>query len=144
MFKSLFDGLLAASGAALFSVLPSFIQQYLSGLSAIQGYIVRQAPPPGASARINFADEAFRQWLDAAVQSIGNSSGLGRFFAFIRNFDSDIARDTLRTFEPGVQFTTDGLYFFILGLLAGLLVSNLIAGLLRLVLGRRKRKDWYA
>jgi hypothetical protein len=144
MFKSLFDGLLAASGAALFSVLPSFIQQYLSGLSAIQGYIVRQTPPPGASARINFADEAFRQWLDAAVHNIGNSSGVGRFFAFIRNFDSDIARDTLRTFEPGVQFTTDGLYFFILGLLAGLLVSNLIAGLLRLVLGRRKRKDWYA
>jgi hypothetical protein len=144
MFKSLFDGLLAASGAALFSVLPSFIQQYLSGLSAVQGYLVRQAPAPGVGGRVSFADEAFRQWLDAAVHDIGNSSGLGRLFAFIRNFDPDIARDTLRTFEPGVQFTTDGLYFFILGILAGLLISNLIVGLLRLMLGRRKRKDWYA
>jgi hypothetical protein len=130
MLKSLFDGLCAAFGAALFSVLPSFIQQYLSGLSAVQGYLARQAPA---------TDETYRQWIDAAVQNIDASTGLSRLIAFGRNFDPHVAADTLRVFTPGVQFTYDGLYFFLLGVIIGLILSNLIAGILRLIFRRRDR-----
>ncbi|MBI3708146.1 MAG: DUF2937 family protein [Proteobacteria bacterium] len=139
MLKSAFDGLCAAAGAAAFSVLPSFIQQYLAGLSAVHGYLSRRNPTADRGASSNpLVDDAYRESLAAGIQSIDESAGFHRLLAFASHFDVDVARDTLRVFKPAVQFTLDGLYLFLAGIIVGLILSNAFAFGCRRVVRRRR------
>lgn len=143
MFKSLFDGLFAATGALAFSVLPSFIQQYLAGLATCHAELARVVTGarlrPGAMEQQFLAETSGRaDWCDMAAQAIGQADGFQRLFAFARHFDPDIAEATLSVFRPGVQLTLDGLYFFLTGVILGLVLSNALAGISRGIFRRRR------
>jgi hypothetical protein len=143
MLKSLLDGIGASVGAAAFAVLPSFIQQYVSGLSTCQNELARIA---GEGAKVLAPDlllatQQRAEWCGRAAQTLDTSAGIGRVAAFAQNLDPDIARATLHVFQPAVQMSLDGLYFFIAGLIVGLLAINVIALPFRVV--ARRRRPYY-
>jgi hypothetical protein len=142
MLKSLLDGLLAAAGALAFSVLPSFVQQYLAGLATCRSELLRivtdaRVQPGAMSPEFLAHTDARSQWCATAAQAIDQSEGFARIFAFGRHFDPEIARTTLGIFRPAVQLTFDGLYFFLAGVILGLIVSNLLAAPFRFFSNRR-------
>lgn len=143
MLKRLVDGLFAAAGALAFSVLPSFIQQYLAGLAICRVELLRVVSDarlqPGAMSPDFLArTEARGEWCATAATAIDRSDGFGRLFAFARHFDMEIARATLGVFRPALQLTVDGLYLFYVGVIVGLIVSQLLASPFRLFSRRRR------
>src|SRR5689334_12083859 len=128
MFKSLVDGLGAAVGGIAFSALPSFVQQYLAGLSTCEIELARMATDgatrPGVTPEFLADMQNRATWCADAAQAIDNAVGVRRLIAFAQNFDPDIARATWRVFQPGLQVTLDGLYLFLAGVVIGLLVVN--------------------
>jgi hypothetical protein len=143
MIRSLFDGLCAATGALAFSVLPSFMQQYLAGLAACRSELLRvvteaRSQPGAASPEFLARTGARADWCARAAEALDRSDGFTRLFSFAQHFDPDIARTTLGIFRPGVQLTLDGLYFFLTGMIIGLAVSGFLSLLARLFRGRRR------
>lgn len=146
MIRSLFDGLCAAVGALSFSLLPSFIQQYLAGLANCRSELLRivteaRAQPGAMSPEFMASTGARADWCAQAAEALDRSDGFSRLFAFSRNFDPEIARTTLGIFRPAVQLTLDGLYFFLAGMVIGLLVSGFLSLPFRLF--RRRRHGYY-
>jgi Protein of unknown function (DUF2937) len=147
LLKSLLDGIGAAVGAAACSVLPSFIQQYVSALSACQSELSRLAADAGSRAQAMSPDylasvQARASWCGDAAQTLDGRLGVARVIAFFQNFDADLAHSTLRVFQPGVQLSLEGLYFFVGGLLLGLIVINILVFPFR-IWGRRRRERAY-
>ena len=145
MIRSLLDGIGASVGAAAFAVLPSFIQQYVAGLSTCQSELGRIV---GDSSKVLSPDllAATQQravWCGHAAQALDASAGVGRIVTFGQNFDSGIAQATLHVFQPAVQMSLDGLYFFIAGLIVGLIVINIIAFPFRIAARRRRERMYY-
>lgn len=143
MIKSVFDGVLAAVSALAFSLLPSFMQQYLAGLASCHAELARVVGEarlrPGVMNAEFLGETAARaEWCEAATRAIGGVDGFYRLFAFLRHFDPEVARTTLQVFRPGVQLTLDGLYFFLAGLALGLVLSNVIAASGRRIFRRRR------
>jgi len=148
VLKSLIDGTGAAIGAAVFSVLPSFIQQYVAALSACQselGRIISGANGrPDAMSPAYLAETQTRAtWCNDAAQALDASLGMERLVTFFQNFDADIARATLRVFQPGLQVSLDGLYFFVAGVIVGLIVINIIVWPFRAWARRRRERAYY-
>ena len=148
MFKSLLDGIGAAVGAAGFSLLPSFIQQYVAALSACQSELSRlagdSASRPDAMSPDYLATTQHRAaWCGHAAQALDTQLGYERVAAFFRHFDMDIASATLRVFQPALQMSLDGLYFFGAGLLLGLIAINIVAFPFRLWIRRRRERAYY-
>ena len=146
MIRSLFDGLCAAAGALTFSLLPSFIQQYLAGLATCRSELLRivteaRAQPGAMSPEFLAYTGARSDWCASAAEAIDRSDGFLRLFAFAQHFDAEIARTTLSIFRPAVQLTLDGLYFFLAGMVLGLLVSGLLSLPFRLF--RRRRHGYF-
>lgn len=143
MIKSIWDGIFAAVGAFAFSLLPSFMQQYLTGLASCHNELTRivgeaQARPGAMSVQFTAETAARADWCGTATYAISTADGFPRLFAFARHFDPDIARTTLSVFQPGVQLTLDGLYFFLTGVVLGLVLSNALAGIARAAYGPRR------
>jgi hypothetical protein len=148
MLKSLLDGIGGAVGAALFSIMPSFIQQYTAGLSTCQSELARladgaAAQPGGMAPDILATAQQRAAWCGNAAKALDSSTGLGRVVAFIHNFDAGVARATLHVFQPAVQMSADGLYFFIAGLVIGLVVLNVIVFPFRVFARRRRERLHY-
>lgn len=143
MFKSLLDGLGASVGAAAFAVLPSFIQQYTSGLSTCQSELARILREGGLSPETLAMTQQRAAWCGTAAHALDVSAGVGRVAAFVQNFDADVARATLQVFQPGVQMSVDGLYFFIAGLIVGLIVINIVTFPFRAWARRRRERAYY-
>lgn len=145
MIRSLLDGIGGSVGAAVFAVLPSFIQQYVAGLSTCQSELGRIV---GDSARVLSPDllattQQRAAWCGHAAQTLDASTGVERVVAFTQNFDPGIARATLHVFQPAVQMSLDGLYFFIAGLIVGLIVINIVAFPFRVAARRRRERMYY-
>src|SRR5438552_10385758 len=100
MLKSLIDGLGAAVGGIAVSVLPSFVQQYLAGLSTCEIELARMASDgasrPGVTPEFLTDIQNRATWCADAAQAIDRAIGIRRIVAFAQNFDPDIARATLR------------------------------------------------
>jgi hypothetical protein len=145
MFKSLVDGLGAAIGGLAFSVLPSFVQQYLAGLSTCESELARIAADGAARPGVTpefLADMQNRAtWCADATRAIDSAIGVRRIVAFFENFDPDIARATWRVFQPALQVTLDGLYFFLAGIVVGLLIVNILMAPFR-AFGRRRSRGY--
>jgi hypothetical protein len=146
MLKTLIDGLGAAVGGIAAASLPSFVQQYLAGLSACESELGRIVTEGAARAGVMspeyLAETQVRAtWCADAAQAIDQAIGLKRMIVFAQNFDPDIARATLRVFQPGLQMSLDGLYFFLGGVLLGLIVVNILMWPFRL-LTRRRNRAW--
>jgi hypothetical protein len=147
MIRSLFDGLCAAIGALSFSLLPSFIQQYLAGLATCRSELLRvvteaRAQPGSMSPEFLAHTGARSEWCAAAAEALDRSDGFGRLFVFSQHFDPEIARTTLSVFRPAVQLTVDGLYFFLAGVILGLIVAGIVSFPFRLLF-RRRRHGYY-
>jgi hypothetical protein len=143
MIRSLVDGIGASVGAAAFAVLPSFIQQYTSGVSTCQIELARILGGDGLSPDVVSATQQRAAWCADAAHALDASSGIGRVAVFVQNFDPDIARATLHVFQPAVQMSLDGLYFFIAGLIFGLIVINIVAFPFRAWARRRRERLYY-
>ncbi len=143
MLRSLLDGIGAAFGAAAFAVLPSFIQQYTAGLSTCQSELARILGGGGLSPDALSATQQRAGWCADAAHALDASTGVPRVAAFVQNFDADVARATLNVFQPAVQMSLDGLYFFIAGLIVGLIVINIIALPFRVWARRRRERAYY-
>jgi hypothetical protein len=148
VLRSLLDGIGAAVGAAIFSVLPSFIQQYVSALSACQSELARiigdaTSRPEIMSPGYLAETQARAGWCNDAAQAIDVSLGFERLIAFFHNFDADIARATLRVFQPALQISLDGLYFFAIGIVVGLIVINIVAWPFRRLARHRRERAYY-
>ena len=139
--KSLVDGIGAATGAALTSQLPEFVQQYLQRLGGhrdealnfvqmlkLQGTDVSSAVFTLAQAR---ADSLVR-----AFDAISQAGDLARPAIFLRYMDVDIARATLNLFLPAVPLTPAGLVYGGIGLILGVALINL--ALMPFTLTRRR------
>ncbi len=148
MIKSLIDGTGAAIGAGIFSVLPSFIQQYATALSTCQSELGRIVAGtngrPDAMSPAYLAETQVRAtWCNDAAQALDASLGFERVITFVQNLDMDIARATLRVFQPSLQVSLDGLYFFIAGIIVGLIVINVVAWPFRAWARRRRERAYY-
>lgn len=143
MIKSLLDGIGGSVGAATFAVLPSFIQQYTASLSTCESELARVTGNAGLTPDAVASIQARAIWCGKAAQALDASTGVDRVVAFFNNFDMDVARSTLHVFQPAVQMSADGLYFFIAGLITGLIVINVIAFPFRLVARRRRERAYY-
>ena len=143
MIRSLLDGIGASVGAASFAALPSFIQQYTASLSTCESELARVTSNAGLAPDAVAGIQARAAWCGKAAQALDASGGVGRVAAFVNNFDMDVARSTLHVFQPAVQMSVDGLYFFIAGLITGLIVINVIAFPFRVAARRRRERAYY-
>jgi hypothetical protein len=140
--KSLVDGVAAAAGAAGFSQLPEFVQQYIQRLGGHRDEALRfvqllKTQGTDASSAIMAAAEARAASLVEASSALAGASDLGRPVIFLRYLDADIAQATLDVFRPGVPLTPSGLIYGGVGLVLGVALINTV--LAPLLVWRRAR-----
>jgi hypothetical protein len=142
--KSIVDGIAAASGAALFSQLPEFAQQYLQRLGGHRDEALRFAEvlkgrSAEASRGLVATAESRAAELSQAFDAIANAGDLTRPLALLRHFDPDIATATMDLFRPAVPLTPAGLIYGGCGLVAGVVLLHLAALPFTWFTTRRKR-----
>jgi len=128
--KSLVDGIGAATGAAFASQLPEFTQQYLQRLAGHRDEafkFVQMLTSQGAdvSSAVFTLAQARADALARAYDAIAQSGALARPAVFLRHMDVDIARATLELFLPAVPLTPAGLLYGGIGLIAGVVLTNI-------------------
>ena len=146
-FEGLFDRLLCVVGAALFSQLPEFIQQYLQRLGGhldeaqrqldqfrnvaahanlTLGQFIAQTkgsaePTVAQLGQVVQATVSRVHDLSAAETSIRDASMFMRPLEFLRHVDFSIARATWAMFKPAVPTTFEGLGYAAVGVVCALL-----------------------
>lgn len=60
--------------------------------------------------------------LSAALKAVTETDPRLSIIPFLRHLDLDIARKTLKTFTPGIPFSTEGLAYALLGMVLAMLV----------------------
>jgi len=141
--KSLVDGIGAAAGAATASQLPEFVQQYLQRLGGHRDEAYRfvqmlKAQGTDASNAVLALAQERADSLARAFDTIAQSGDLLRPATFLRHVDIDVARATLDLFRPAVPLTPAGILYGGLGLIAGIVLVNLLLAPFTL-LGRKAR-----
>ena len=140
------SGLFGASGAALASQYPEFVQQYLQRLGGHRDEAVRLAATikegarPGAELFLP-AIEARAAALSTALDTLSHASGVERLAVFVRHIDRDIAEATLAAFRPAVPLTLEGIVAATIGLLLGVAIFGMMAAPFR---SWRARRQSYA
>lgn len=135
-------GAFGASGAALASQYPEFVQQYLQRLGGHRDEAVRLAATikegvrPGAEVFLP-AIEARAAALSNALDTLSRASGFERLVVFARHFDRDIAEATLAAFRPAVPLTLEGIVAATIGLLLGVAMFGMLAAPFRSWRARR-------
>jgi hypothetical protein len=129
--KSLADGIGAAAGAAAASQLPEFVQQYLQRLGGHRDEAFRfvemlKSQGTDASSAVFALAQERAESLAHAFDAIAQSGDLMRPAMFLRYVDVDVARATLDLFRPAVPLTPAGILYGGLGLIAGIVVVNLL------------------
>jgi len=140
------SGLFGASGAALASQYPEFIQQYLQRLGGHRDEAVRLAATIKDGARSGAeiflpAIETRAAALSTALDTLSRATGFERLAVFARHINRDIAEATLAAFRPAVPLTLEGLLAATIGLLLGVAIFGLLAAPFR---GWRARRHAYA
>jgi Protein of unknown function (DUF2937) len=130
--KSIVDGIAAVLGAAVFSQLPEFVQQYLQRLGghrdeALRFLQVLTTQGSEASANLLAIADARAAALTQALDAIAGATDLTRPLVFLRYIDPDIARTTLDVFRPAVPLTPAGLVYGGGGLIVGVVLLHLAA-----------------
>jgi hypothetical protein len=128
--KSIVDGVAAVGGAALFSQLPEFAQQYLQRLGghrdeALRFVEVLRTHGADASNGMLAIAEARAVHLSQALDAITGANDMTRPLAVLRYFDLNIANATLDMFRPAVPLTAPGLVYGGCGLIIGVLLLHL-------------------
>ena len=131
-FRSIADGVAAVVGAAVFSQMPEYVQQYMQRLGghrdeAARVLLALRAQGVGASDALLALAEARAVALAQALDALASAGDLVRPIVFLRIMDPNIARATLDAFRPAVPLTAEGLVYAGVGLLVALLLLHLVA-----------------
>ena len=167
MLSRLINALLASVGAALFSQIPEFIQQYtqrlggaVDALSEARRRIAAEATAFGRTTEAHVAqalasgDPELRargardagtladfDRLSAAYRALSDSDGILRLRHFIETFDESLARSTLEIFRPAVPLTLENLAYAGIGLVLGIGAAWLVERSLGRLLGRKRKTE---
>lgn len=159
------DRVFAAVGAFLFSQIPAFMQQYtqrLGGhLSELNHQLVQlqkvaklsgKTLPDYVAKFLGSADLDFvrqgelmqqlierQQVLAQAFTHLIHADAFQRPLFFIRYIQFDIAKGTMQSFQPSLTFSEEGLFYALLGVLAGYGIYALFLRAVTLI-GRLGRK----
>ena len=148
MLGRLFNGLAAILGAAGSAQFPEFFQQYLQRLGGrldqthddlarlladvqelgltLEAYLQElmasgsTAAKQTAERELERIDQAER--LEQAYYALREAAPWEKPLAFVENFDTQIAEDTLQAFAPAMPATTEGLVYAGVGMLIGLIL----------------------
>lgn len=148
---SLVGVVFATAGGAGFSQLQAFFHQYLQRLGGHVNEARRTLQEVTSGSTFAELGEAQRRAVTAAAQarpsdleasyrSIRDSSDLIRPYEFFRYLDWDIARSALTDFQPAVPVDVVSLGYAAAGLIAGLLLYDLIKLPGGLMFRRRNRQ----
>jgi len=147
------DRLFVVLGAFMGAQIPEFIQQYRQRLAGhvaelnrilddlrqiaqhsnktLGEYIGKfmSSSDPDFSQQGIFMQEMTMRWekLNDALINLTNSSGFLRPYVFLRDLQVEIARSTLRDFQPGINVTVEGVCYTLLGAALGYGVYRLLA-----------------
>jgi hypothetical protein len=150
---SLFDRLCIIAGAFLGSQIPQFMLQYSQRLAGhvaelqkllnqlrqaaslshktLDQYILKfmASTDPDFAHQGQFMQGIVQRWdaLNNALVHLNESSVWVRPFAFVKDIQPDIAQSTLASFQPGINFSLEGLCYAGLGLFLGWLFFQLIS-----------------
>lgn len=145
-------GAVIAGGAgAGASQLQAFMVQYLQRLGGHVDEAQRAFDAIGQGERYRQMDGATRELItgDALVRvgelrtahdAISQGDLISRPFAFFRHLDLAIAERTWEGFVPALPFDTAGLVYAATGLLVGLILYELVKGLVALPFRRRQHE----
>jgi hypothetical protein len=131
--KSLVDGAAAAGGAAVFSQMPEFVNQYLQRLGghrdeAFRFVQILKSQGAEVSNAVLALAEARAASLAQSLDMITQAGELSRPVIFLRYMDLDIARATFDVFRPAVPLTPAGLIYGGIGLILGVALINVALG----------------
>jgi hypothetical protein len=142
--RNIFSGAFATVGAAAFSQVPSFMQQYLQRLGGHRDEALRFVENLRARANVDTnlltESETRLRELSQAIDSLSLAGNFSRPRAFIANFDPDIARATAEIFQPAVPITPEGFVYAGIGVIVGVTLFSLIT--LPFALLRRRRQAY--
>lgn len=156
------DRIFSIAGALVFSQFPQFVAQYIQRLGGhvdeLKSIIYRYQ---SAASENGKSLEAFIQahlgsgvtdfvnsgkimksnidrfsYLSDSLSALASSTGLDRPFAFIKYFDMEIFRATLKSFTPGITVTAEGVAYAATGLLFGALVYYIIKKIFITIFGK--------
>jgi hypothetical protein len=156
---SMFAGGLMAVGA---SQAPEFAQQYAqrlggavdelrtvvrdfdadaarSGLSREDGLLRLETSPDRFTADRGVSQRrVIRRFetLEAQKQAMSAPDVVSRVAAMVRNYDNAIGREAMKDYRPAAPLTLEGLFFALVGFVAGIVVF----AILLLPFGRRRRR----
>lgn len=118
MFRDLLLGSFAASGGALFSQGPAFVQQYLQRLGGALRELERLTErTPRIDSRI--------LELRSAHDALAAADPIAKPFVALRHLKPEIALDALRVFEPALPLSLGGLVYAATGVAMAVLLFNL-------------------
>lgn len=133
----LLERIIAAAGALTGAQVPEFINQYIQRLGGhvtelgriisqyrdgaagsgrdLQTYIQlfqKSSVPEFAKTGSQMGSNLERYTeLKAALEELGNASGIDRLFAFLKNLNMDIISGTIKDFQPGFPLSLEGFLY---------------------------------
>lgn len=152
LLGGLMDRVCAAAGALLFSQAPLFMQQYTQQLvgreaelrlqmngmqqtAAISGKTLEQliqkfidSPDSDFHRQGEMMQSLVSRWhhLSDALLAMQTSSTWTRPFEFFYYLDLDVARSTVKSFAFGLSFSSEGMTYALIGLMAGYLAFSVL------------------
>lgn len=150
-FDMLGGAVIAGGAGAGASQLQAFMVQYLQRLGGHVDEAQRAFDAIGQGERYRQMDAPTREMiagdalarvneLRTAHDAILEGDLISRPFAFFRHLDIDIAERTWEGFTPALPFDTAGLVYAGTGLVLGLILYELVKGLLALPFRRRRNE----
>lgn len=138
----------AGSVGVSLSQLQAFIHQYLQRLGGHLDEARRNLEQIGTASPFAALDEGSRQLLahaatnrvaeiETARGTIAGADALARPFVFLREMDPGIAAAALRDFQPAIPLDVVSLGYALAGVLAALLLYDLLKAPFRLLARRR-------
>lgn len=142
--RNIFSGASATVGAAAFSQVPSFIQQYMQRLGGHRDealrFVENLRTRPNVDTNLLTQSEMRLHDLSQAIDALAVAGNFSRPRAFIANFDPDIARATAEIFQPAVPITPEGFVYAGIGVIVGVTLFSLVT--LPFALLRRRRQAY--
>jgi hypothetical protein len=150
MMNGILDRFCAALGGFILAQFPQYIQQYMMRLSGhleelkihirqmeqnslltgksleqyIQKFLNSQDPDfMHQGILIQKMVSRFNYFL-IDLKSLKEASSITRPFVFLSHIKSDIAYETINSFQPGITFTMESLTYFLIGIVLGYLLYN--------------------
>jgi len=158
--EAVIDRIIAVIGAVIFIQIPTFIVQYQQRLGGHVDELARQVNQYKAAAAKHGStvekyielhlQSGFKEtWelmtdnmerftdLSLALQNLSESSGIKKFFIFLKSMDFGIFKATYKDFVPGISFSLDSIVYCIVGIIFAMLLYLLIKKSLQFIFNKK-------